>query len=226
MRSPTGVFMQRRSGICLSLGALASILVGCEREAQVLSPEVRAAVPTSALVSATDPAGDAAASHGNGLTGEPYQDIIGATIDFDQATFTFSMDVGTSVPGSPVLPGGITVQEWSWNINTAPELPSGFPFAPGGAAPPEFIVMVTWNGSTFAGILIDRRPLLSGGQAVSTSIPFEIDGATITADVSASRLGNPTSFALVARTNNWPHFGSGSVQTLDRAPDIAPIFWQ
>ena len=138
------------------------------------------AVPTvSALVSATDPQGDASASQGNGLSGEAYQDIVGRDGRCGRRTFTFAMDVAASVPAAPVLPGGIKVQEWDWNINTSPELPRGFPFSSGSAAPPEFIVMVRWDGSAFNGILIDRRPLLIGGEAVSTSIPFDIDGATI-----------------------------------------------
>ena len=38
-------------------------------------------------------------------------------------------------------------------------------------------------------------------------------------------VGRTAGFAWVARTNNWPHFGSNSVQTLDRMPDNAPSFW-
>jgi len=87
------------------------------------------------------------------------------------------------------------------------------------------MVMVTWDGRGFTATLIDRRPLLAGGQSVSTPIPFAIAGAAISAAVDASFLGNPSSFAWVARTNNWPRLGSGSVQTLDRAPDAAPGFW-
>jgi hypothetical protein len=87
------------------------------------------------------------------------------------------------------------------------------------------MIMVTWDGSAFTGTLIDRRPLLAGGQPVNTSIPFAIDGAAISAEVGASLLGGPSSFTWVARTNDWPHLGSGSVQTLDRAPDDAPGFW-
>jgi len=205
------------------------IAAGCGSDGVVSGPDQAnggiTAAGLSALVSTADPAGDASASQGNGLTGEAYQDIVSAAVDEGGGSFVFTMDVAASVPASPVLPGGITVQEWSWNLNTSPALPRGFPFPPGSAAPPEFIVMVLWNGSAFSGTLIDRRPLLSGGEAVSTSIPFEVDGATISTVLSASLLGNPSAFAWVARANNWPHFGSNSLQTLDRAPDFEPAFW-
>ena len=204
-------------------------IAGCGSGEVVTGPE-RAdgviAVPTvSALVSTTDAQGDASASNGNGLSGEAYQDIVSAGVDAEGGTFAFVMDVAASVPPAPVLPGGIKVQEWDWNINTSPELPRGFPFSSGSAAPPEFIVMVVWDGTAFTGVLIDRRPLLIGGNAVSTPIQSDIDGTTISATVSANQLGDPSSFAWIARANNWPHLGSNSIQTLDRAPDLAPAFW-
>jgi hypothetical protein len=214
------------SGIC---SVLVVGIAGCGSGEAVTSPERVdgiLAVPTvSALVSATDAQGDASASQGSGLRGEAYQDIVSAAVDAEGGTFAFAMDVAASVPAAPVLPSGITVQEWDWNINTSPALPRGFPFSSGGVAPPEFIVMVLWDGTAFAGTLIDRRPLLIGGEAVSTSIPFDIDGATISATVSANLLDDPSSFAWVARANDWPHLGSSSIQTLDRAPDLAPAFW-
>jgi hypothetical protein len=225
MRSPTGGCMHCGVSTSLSVGAVALLLSACGQEAQVLTLETQIPVLASALVSTTDPEGDAGASQGIGLRGDGYQDIVGATVEVYQTTFLFSMNLATSVPAAPALPAGITLQEWSWNINTAPELPRGFPFSTGSAAPPEFMVFVTWDGSGFAGTLIDRRPLLSAGQAVSTSIPFAIDGATIRAEVGASLLGDPSSFTWVARTNDWPRLGSGSLQTLDRAPDNAPTFW-
>ena len=225
MRSPTHACMRYGMGISRSGGAVALLLSACGQEAQVFPLETQIPVLASALVSTTDPVGDAVASRGNGLRGDAYQDIVGASVDVDQTTFIFSMDLTTSVPADAALPPGITLQEWSWNINTTPEQPRGFPFSTGSAAPPEFMVAVTWDGIGFAGTLIDRRPLLSGGQAVSTSIPFAIDGATISAEVRASLLGDPLSFTWVARTNDWPRIGSGSVQTLDRAPDNAPAVW-
>ncbi len=214
------------SGIC---SVLVVGIAGCGSGEGVTSPEradgVLAVTTLSALVSTTDAQGDASASQGNGLGGKAYQDIVSAAVDAEGGTFTFAMDVAASVPAAPVLRGGITVQEWDWNLNTSPALPRGFPFSSGSAAPPEFIVMVLWNGSAFTGVLIDRRPLLIGGEAVSMSIPFDIVGATISATVSATLLGDPSSFAWIARANDWPHLGSSSIQTLDRAPDLAPAFW-
>jgi hypothetical protein len=215
------------SGIRSAL--IVGIVGGCGSDGMVTEPGqadgVSAALALSALVSTTDPEGDASATQGNGLTGEAYQDIVSTEIDAEGGVFAFSMDVAANVPAAPVLPGGITVQEWSWNLSTGPALPRGFPFPTGSPAPPEFIVMVLWDGVTFNGILIDRRPLLSGGEAGRTSIPVEIDGTTISAIVHADLLDDPSSFAWVARTNDWPHLGSNSLQTLDRAPDIAPAFW-
>lgn len=218
--------MKDGTGKFPSAGWLYLLLAACGGEEQVLSPESPGSTSVSALVvSTTDPEGDALGSQGNGLVGEAYQDIVSAEVNSEGATFGFAMVVAANVPGAPVLPGGVTVQEWSWNINTSPAVPRGFPFAPGGAAPPEFMVMVLWDGIAFTGTLIDRRPLLSGGEFVSTSIPVEIVGATISAVVDADLLDDPPSFAWVARANHWPHLGSNSLQTLDRAPDITSAIW-
>ena len=84
---------------------------------------------------------------------------------------------------------------------------------------------VFWNGTEFGGSLIDRRPLLSGGEAAITSIDFEVDGATLSATVGASQLGNPSSFLWVVRAQNWHVLGTQSLVDLDRAPDLAPATW-
>lgn len=221
--------MRTRIGSGIWSALVVGIAGGCAQEGVVTGPgqgDANIAVPTiSAVVSTTDPAGDASASQGNGLSGETYQDIVSAEVDEGGGVFEFRMDVAASLPAAPILPPGITVQEWSWNLNTSPALPRGFPFSTGSAAPPEFIVTVLWDGSAFSGTLIDRRPLLAGGEAVSTSVPVEINGATIAAAVDADLLDNPSGFAWIARTNDWPHLGSVSVQTLDRAPDGGPAFW-
>jgi hypothetical protein len=218
--------MKNVIGLILSAVCFSLLLQACEREDILLSLDERSQVPALALTSSvTDPEGDAVASQGNGLTGEAYQDIVGAEVTAEGHVFTFTMDVAAAIPAAPVLSHGITLLEWSWNLNTSPEFPKGFPFATGNVAPPEFMVMVLWNGPTFTGILIDRRPLLTGGDVVITSVPFSIEGATVSASVNASLLGHPSSFAWIARANNWPKLGTSSLQTLDRAPDAAPAFW-
>ncbi len=51
------------------------------------------------------------------------------------------------------------------------------------------------------------------------------DGARVIASVGAALLGNPLRFTWIARANDWPQFGTNSVQTLDRAPDTGPALW-
>jgi len=218
MKDGIGTFL---SAVCLAL-----LSAACGAEERVLSPERQESTLVSALVvSTTDPEGDASASQGSGLTGEAYQDIVSARVDAEGGVFTFAMDVAADVPATPVLPGGITVQEWVWNLNTDPTFPPGYPFATGSVAPPEFMVRVLWDGASFTGTLLDRRPALSGAAAVSTPISFEIDGATISATIDADLLDDASSFTWIARTGNWVHLGSNSVHLLDRAPDIAPAIW-
>ena len=204
------------------------LLLGCAREDTILAPKAHAlSTPATLTVAAvTDPEGDAAASNGNGLKGEAYQDIVNATVSKTGVTFVFTMEVNAPLPPSPVLQPGGVLQEWSWNINTAPTFPKGFPFAPGIAAPLEFSVLVLWDGTNFTASVIDRRPLLAGREATIASVPFAITGAQIQVSVDAVLLGNPGSFLWIARTNDWPtHLGTNGVQTLDRSPDAFPAGW-
>jgi hypothetical protein len=204
------------------------LLLGCVREDTILAPKAHAFSSPATLTSAavTDPEGDARASNGNGLRGEAYQDIVNATVSKTGGSFVFSMGVRAPLPASPVLHPGTVLQEWSWNINTAPTFPKGFPFAPGIAAPLEFSVLVLWDGTNFTASVIDRRPLLVGGEATIVSVPFAITGAQLDVSVDGPLLGNPASFLWIARTNDWPtHLGTNSVQTLDRSPDAFPAGW-
>jgi hypothetical protein len=45
-------------------------------------------------------------------------------------------------------------------------------------------VYVSWDGVQFAGTAIDRRPLLTGGEAIITPVPISIDGTLVEADLA------------------------------------------
>jgi hypothetical protein len=217
--------MRNVIGCLLSAACFSLVLPACSTEHDLLSPAVQTPLHLAALSSTTDPIGD---TDGNGVPGQAYQDIVQAGVDAAGGVFTFTMDVAANVPAEPTSPGGITLMTWSWNLNTIPTaFPSGYPFAPGTGltAPPEFIVWVFWNGTEFGGSLIDRRPLLVGGEAAITSIDVDIHGATLTATVDASLLDNPSGFLWIARTSNWHVLGTQSLVALDLAPDLGPVSW-
>lgn len=207
-----------------------SLVLGCRgQEGALLAPETArfTSVAGEDQVIISDPMGDAVASDGSGVIGAANQDIVSASVGKKDRRFVFGIDVAGGLRNHPVGPPQRVLQEWSWNLNTDPSAsPAGFPFAPTTPAPPEFIVMVLWDGVRFEASVIDRRPLLAGEQAVITHVPYQIDGESLTVFVDAGLLGNAESFAWVARTNNWTvPMGTGNPQTLDRAPDASPAFW-
>ena len=188
------------------------LLLGCGREEQLLAPEVprltSAVNPNSAVV--TDARGDAVASDGSGVIGEAYQDIIGAQLSKKGRNFVFVMEVAGPLPAHPIRRRERILQEWSWNLNTDPStFPPGFPFAPQSPAPPEFNVFVLWDGRTFRGILIDRRPLLVGQKVRITPIHFEIKRGTLRASVDRS-----------------PYWVTRRASCGSRAPTIGPRGWE
>src|SRR5437588_1729117 len=132
----------------------------------------------------TDPVGDASVKD-RSVAVAAYQDIVKACVTLSDGHFIFVMDVAASIPDSPRLPQGIKLLDWTFRLDTdVGTVPSGFPWAPGdrihGA---EFLVFIVWDGTRFTGALIDRTPALTGREAVTTQIPFNIEGAEITASV-------------------------------------------
>jgi hypothetical protein len=102
--------------------------------------------------------------------------------------------------------------------------PRGYPIAPGSSVNPEFIVYVSWDGAAFAGTAIDRRPLLTGGEAIITPVPFSVNGAVVEAVLASALIGDvPPSFVWHVRTMNWSGpIGSGGYHFADGADSVFP----
>ena len=157
---------------------------------------------SSVLSTVSDPAGDAL------FNASAFQDLV-----LCQLTKTAGGDLGLlmelagSVPDAPSLPpnGGRGIW-WQWAFDFDPTTsPSGTPYpqnAHGLIA--EFIAYVSWDGTEFAGTLIDRRPLLTGGEAIITPIPFSINGTIVKAVLPSGLIGDvPASFQWGFYTRNW-----------------------
>lgn len=155
----------------------------------------------------TDSAGDA-------LYDAPsYLDILGAKVTKSRQVFSFEMTVAQPMPAKPdSSPPANAQMGWAWPLDTDPStFPAGTPIAPGTAGPAEFIVNVIWDGKSFFAFLNDRRPLLTGGEAILTSLPFTISGGQVRMDVRAGALGNPATFGWRPVTFHWSApFGSNN----------------
>lgn len=159
------------------------------------------ALAASSTTVVTDPAGDAV------YKAPGYMDIIRAEISKDQGTFIFKMRLAEVLPAAPPPPPpGNNGLVWVWSVDTDPStFPAGTPKAPGNGqqAPAELVVLAFWDGSAFSALLQDRRPLLTGGTALVTSLPFTISGADLQVTAGASLLGNPSSFLWAPITVYW-----------------------
>jgi hypothetical protein len=164
----------------LAGGALAASLV--------LTVSVPASAANPSVL--TDPVGDA-------LYKAPgYMDMVREQLADRAGTFEFQMSVAEPIPAAPSLPPPATKQiSWAWGIDTDPTtFPAGDPLAPGVHGPSEFVIVIAWDGSAFRAYLLDRRPLLTGGQAVRTPLAYTISGALLQVDVKSNALGDPSSF--------------------------------
>jgi len=195
----------------LAGGALAaSLVLTVSVPASAASPSVR-----------TDPAGDTLIKDAPG-----YMDMVSIQLAERGGMFEFQMSVAAPVPAAPPLPPPATKGiSWNWGLDTNPTtFPAGYPLPPGLPGTVEFVITITWDGSAFRAFLVDRRPLLTGGQAVITPLDYTISGTLLQVDVNADAVGNPSSFGWGATTtySSGPS-GSGGLQFVDEfSPFVAP----
>ena len=140
-----------------------------------------------------------------------YMDLRRGEISLHGGLFVFKFTMEGVVPDEPTLPPEGEVIVWAWGIDTDPATaPFGFPLSAGLAQPWEFDVFVLWDGLQFESILVDRRPLLHGEDAVVTPIPFDVEGNVVSASASRKMLDRPESFRWGGVTLVDPSFGGNS----------------
>lgn len=141
---------------------------------------------------------------------QAWQNMSGASLTRSSTGFTFSMTVNATIPTSPALPGQYSQLAWWFCLSTInnaspASFPHGFPHPKNDNHPFDctYFLPLVWDGHHFAGILTNRTPLLTGGTATTTTIPFTISGATLTLSVSASQVGSPSTFWWSALVDDW-----------------------
>ena len=137
----------------------------------------------------------------------PFQDFVrGEITKTASGDFELLMELAAPVPHTPpLLQPGVQELWWFWIFDLDPTTgPRGYPWQNAVGRPPEFIVCVSWDGAEFAGTAIDRRPLLAGGEAIITPVPFSINGTIVEAVLASELIGDvPRSFRWGAFTGNW-----------------------
>lgn len=170
------------ASLVIALGLLLATTMGAS---PVWSNSV--APPASVQVSTvSDPVGDAARN------AAAFQDIVfGQMTKTASGDFELHMEMAGPLPAAPQPLHGVNEMWWYWSFDLDPStFPEGYPLPPGHSAYPEVIVYVSWDGVTFKGTTVDRRPLLSGGEAIITPVPFSIDGAVVEAVLASTLIGD------------------------------------
>lgn len=154
----------------------------------------------------------------------PFQDIVRGEIQKKGGSFILRMEMAGPIPGNPPLPqpaNGQILWVWTFDLDTT-AVPKGYPFSPGDSAPSEFYVYISWDGLEFKAFAIDRRPLLTGGNAIVTPVPFSIDGSALEAVLASTLIGNSTTFRWGVRAIDIPssHLGTSAIIPVDSAPNF------
>jgi hypothetical protein len=201
--------MTRSMTRIVAAGSMALTALGAVAMSEVAPA---AADETGSVVSTVDdPVGDAYFPFTPGDTefpfAAPFLDFFfGQLTKTADGDFELLMEMAVAVPGEPTLPKpGAEEIWWFWIFDLdSTTSPAGYPWKGAGGRPPEFIVYVSWDGTEFSGAAIDRRPLLTGGEAIITPVPFTIDGATVEAFLDSELIGDvPASFGWGPFTFLW-----------------------
>ena len=164
-------------------------------------------------VVAYDPAGDVS------FHAPAFQDIVGGEIQKVDESFILSMEMAGPIPEKPTLPPpGNSQIWWVWGFDLDPmAYPAGYPFPPGQPVQAEVMVYVAWDGVKFTGNAIDRRPLLTGGDAIATPVYFQFSSDRKTVQAFLTPTGFPTSFMWGPRTFDWssPPGKTRGIQIID-----------
>lgn len=158
----------------------------------------------SAVSTVDDPVGDTY------ISAPAFQDVVfGQMTKTAGGDFHLLMEMAGPVPANPPMPPPArTVIWWGWGFDLDPTTsPQGYPNPAGIGVglPAEFVVLVTWDGTEFAGTAFDRRPLLAGGEVIISPVTFSINGNLLEADLPFALIGDvPPSFGWDPFTWDWP----------------------
>jgi hypothetical protein len=181
-------------------------------------PPATADAAPSVVSTVSDPVGDAFHK------APAFQDIVrGQMTKTADGDFKLLMEMAGPVPVHPPLPPqGHSEIWWMWFFDDPATSPKGYPASPGFDGGREFIVYVSWDGAEFAGTAVDRRPLLTGGEAVITPVPFVISGTIVESVLPFSLIGEfPATFGWGPRTIDWSGgLGSAGFHPIDDAESI------
>jgi hypothetical protein len=158
-----------------------------------------------AASSVTDPAGDYdGGTSCGGLICEPFQDITAAEITHVAGGLRMTMTLAASPSTAVLTSPGVKEITWAWRFDTDPStFPKGYPLPNGIDSPFEAIVEMRYDGTHFYGQTVDRRPLLSGADAIVTPITVNIIGNGLSVVVPTGALSLPDGLRWRATTNGF-----------------------
>jgi hypothetical protein len=209
-----------------------ALIVACTEHPIPTAPTGGAELPTFSTNSGSSQTSVVQDAVGDVKNDTPaWLDIASASITGQGGRLLFTWDLAASVPADPATDPATPAHSDHVclfdQLDTDPTTaPVGYPVGKNTAYFAEFDVALCWNptgsfglGTDFVGLLIDRRPLLSGGAAIVTPVEFRIDENHVAMAVDAIALGEPATFGWGAATE-WAN--QADPNDAGKFPDAAP----
>lgn len=131
----------------------------------------------------------------------PFMDAVAYGVSWHGAleqeggTYLFKLEVAEPIPDAFEVPEAYDAAQYSFCLDTDPATsPGGYPFANEDPVWCEFILTAVSEGGTWTGTLIDRRPLVEGGEAETSEVSFFVDDVSGLFTVPGDMLGGAASF--------------------------------
>jgi hypothetical protein len=173
---------------------IGAILLGSLLLLPVLAPSARAGSVSTVTIS------DSSVDVKKGTPS--WLDIVSASVSAGKTgNFSFNITVMSAIPTASALSANNTgIVEWFYCLQVNSSFSSSGwpgPNGMGSTDPCQYFLVVTWTGTNFVSLAVNRTPELTGGNPVVTIIPFSIQSATVLWSVNRNLIGSPTSFGFL-----------------------------
>lgn len=135
-----------------------------------------------------------------------WEDIVSASVSAGSSgNFSFNITDASAIPSAPPLESPYKLLVWWFCLQVTSNFsvggwPTSSSNGSGNQDPCQYFIALWWDGTNFAAGVANRTPMLTGGSPAITTIPFQLNSATVSWSVARVLIGSPTAFSFFVNT--------------------------